>query len=106
MPWQHIYQFFLNLFFSEILSNGLSGSDVLPFLEFINKVSLLFYNFIEFIILWYSFLVISFVWYNEYMIWRILFREFSDALLAFACASVIDNVANTCLRVNILTPFS
>ena len=34
---------------SERLSNSLRRSDVLLFSEFINRVSILFYNFIEFI---------------------------------------------------------
>ena len=46
--------------FHEKLSNSLLGSAVLLFLEFINMVSILFYNFIEFIILSYTFLEISF----------------------------------------------
>ena len=53
----------LSLFFkfilSERLSNSLSGSVVLLFLEFTNIVSILFYNFVEFIILLCTFLVIS-----------------------------------------------
>ena len=48
----HIYQFI----FSERLSNSLWGSDVLLFSEFLNIVSILFYNFIEFII----YIVVSF----------------------------------------------
>ena len=50
------------------------------FLELINVVSILFYNFVEFIILLYTFLVISFARYEEYMVWRILFSKFSDVL--------------------------
>ena len=41
--------------FPERLSNSLWGSDVLLFSEFINVVSILFYNVIEFIILLYVF---------------------------------------------------
>ena len=52
--------------FSERLSNSLWGSDVLLFLEFINIVSILFYNFIEFIVVLYTFLLISFARYNEF----------------------------------------
>ena len=52
---------------SERMSNSMYGSDVLLFSEFINMVSVLFYNFIEFIILLYTFLVISFVQCKEYM---------------------------------------
>ena len=57
---------------SERLSNSLWGSDVLLFSEFINIVSILFYNFIEFIILLYTFLVTSFSEYKEYMISQVI----------------------------------
>ena len=53
---------------SERLSNSLLGSDVLLFLEFINRASILFYNFIEFIIFLYTLLVISFARYKEWVI--------------------------------------
>ena len=43
-----------------------------------NKVSILFYNFIEFIILLYTFLVYSFARYNKYTICIVSFRIFSD----------------------------
>ena len=46
--------------FSERLSHSLLGSDVLLFLEFTNIVSILFYNFIKFILLLYTFLVVCF----------------------------------------------
>ena len=63
---------YLSLLFKFILSvrlsNNLCGSDVLLFLEFINIVPILFYNFIEIIILLYTFLVIFFSRYKEYMI--------------------------------------
>ena len=56
---------YLSLFFkftlSERLSNSLRGLDVFLFSEFINIVSILLYNFIEFIAMAYTFLVISFV---------------------------------------------
>ena len=42
------------------LSNSVGGSDVLPFLGFINIVSILNYTFIEFIILLYTLFVVSF----------------------------------------------
>ena len=55
---------YLSLIFMFILSVRLSislwESDVLLFLEFINTVSILFYNFIEFIMLLFAFLAISF----------------------------------------------
>ena len=86
------------------LSNSLWKSDVPFFLEFMNTVSILFHNFIEFIILLYSFLVIYFSWYKEYMIWRISCRKFSGVLPAFSCASAIGNYWSICLGVNILSP--
>ena len=61
--------------------NSLWGSDVLLFSEFINMVSLLFYNFIEFI--------------------RLLDSKFSDVLPA--CARAIGNLWSICLEVNILS---
>ena len=55
---------YLSLIFMFILSVRLSislwESDVLLFLEFINTVSILFDNFIEFIMLLFAFLAISF----------------------------------------------
>ena len=75
--------------FSERLSNTLWASGVLLFSNFTNKLSLLFYNFIELIILLYPFLIISFAQYKEYMICLILFNKFSDVLPAFTSASVI-----------------
>ena len=83
--------------FSERLSNSLLGSDVL-FLECINIVSILFYNFTEFIILLYTFLVISFARYKEY-IYLIGFSKFSEVLPAFG------NLWSIYLRVKILSPF-
>ena len=76
----------------ERLSNSLRGSDVLLFLEFINIVSILFYEFFEFIILLYTFLVISFARYREYIICLISFSKFSDILPDFTCASAIGNL--------------
>ena len=52
----HLFKFVLLV----TLSNNLWRSDVSLFLEFINILSILFYNFIEFMILLYTFLVISF----------------------------------------------
>ena len=80
-------------------------SDVLLFLEFINIVSILFYNFIEFIILLYTFLVISFARYKEYMICLISFSKFSDVLPAFTCASAIGNLWKIRLGIHILSCF-
>ena len=56
---------FFKFIWSERLSNSLWGSDVLIFSEFINIVSVLFYNFIEFFILLHTFLVTSFFRYKK-----------------------------------------
>ena len=74
------------------LRNILCRSYVPLFLEFINIVSFLFYNFIEFIILLHTFLVTSFSRYKEDMSCLNSFSKFSDALSAFTCASAIDNI--------------
>ena len=98
---------YLSLLFRVILSvrlsNSLWGSDVLIFSEFINIVSILFYNFIEFIILLLITLYISFARYREYIICMSSFSKFPDLLPAFSCASAIDNLWSICLDVNILT---
>ena len=52
---QHIYHFSLR-FLPVEFSNSLWSSDVLLYLEFINILPILFYNFIEFIILLFTFL--------------------------------------------------
>ena len=77
---------------TERLSNSLCGSGVLLFSEFINIVSILFHNFIEFIILLCTFLVISFARYKECIICLISFSKFSDVLPGFTCASAIGNL--------------
>ena len=87
---------------SERLSNSLWISNILLFLEFINTVSIVLYNFIELIILLYKFLVISFDRYKEYFIWSISFSKFSGVLLTFPYAKAIDNPWSICLWVNIL----
>ena len=79
------------LILSERLSNSLQGSDVLLFPEFINIVSILFYNFIKFIISIYTFLVISFARYKKYIICLISISKFSDLLHVFTCTSAIGN---------------
>ena len=95
----HVYQMlrfenaiYLSLLFksflSERLSNSLWRSDVLLFPEFINIISILFHNSIEFVILLYTFLVISFPPYREYMI-CLVSSEFSDVLPAFDCLPII-----------------
>ena len=100
---QHIYHFF-KFILSKRLSNGPRVSEVLLFSEFMNIVSILFYNFIEFIILLYTFLVISFAGYKEYRICLISFSTFSDVLPACTCARAIDNLWSICVGVNILNP--
>ena len=67
-------------------------SDVLLFPKFINILSILSYNFIEFIILLYTFLVIFCARYKEYMIFLISFSKLSDVLTVFTCASAIGNL--------------
>ena len=68
---------------SERLSNSLWGSDVLLLSEFINIVSILLHNFIEFFISLYTFLVISFARDKKYIICLILFSKFSDVIPVF-----------------------
>ena len=89
----------------ERLSNSLWGSDVLPFSEFINIVSILFYNFIEFIILLYTVLGFSFTRDKEYIICLTSFSKFSDVLPVFTCASATGNLWSLCLGVYISIPF-
>ena len=59
---------YLSLFVKFILSaelhNNLWGSDISLFLKYINIVSFLFYNFIEFVVLLYTFLVVPFAQYK------------------------------------------
>ena len=63
------------------------------FSEFINIVSILFYNLTEFIILSHTFLLISFAPYKEYIVCLISFTVL-DVLTAFTCASAIDNLSS------------
>ena len=81
--------FIFKFILSEILSNILLRLDVLLFSEFMNIVSILFYDFIEFIILLYTFLLIYFARYKEFIICLISFSKFPDVLSAFTCASLI-----------------
>ena len=90
--------------FSERLSISLWRLSILSFSEFIIIVSLLFFNFIEFIILLNTLLVIAFVQYKDYRICLISFSKFWDVLPAFTCASAIGNIWSICLGVNILSP--
>ena len=96
-----LFQFILSV----RLSNNLWGSDVLLFLEFINIVPILFYNFIEFIILLYTFLVIFLARFKECMIWRILSSKFSDVLPTVTCARAIGSFWSIYWGVPILSPF-
>ena len=87
---------------SESFGNSLWRSDIPLFLEFINIVPILFYNFAELIILFYTFLVISFALYKEYMICLFSFCKFLYVLPIFTCAKAIGNLWSICLGVNIL----
>ena len=90
--------FFFTFILSKSLSNSLRGSYVLLFSEFINIVSILFYNFIEFTI----YVAFSLARYKEYFIWWISFSKLSDVLPAFTCVGAISNLWSKCLGVNIL----
>ena len=72
----HLFSSFLRILFS----------------EFINTVSIVVYNFIEFIILLYTFLVISVAQYKEYITCLIVFIKFSNVLPAFTCANIIGSL--------------
>ena len=74
------------------------------FAEFTNVVSILLYNFIEFIILLYTFFVTSFARFKDYMSCLILLSNFSDSFPAFTWASAISNRSTTCLELSILSP--
>ena len=91
-----LFQFVL----SERLINSLWGSDVLVFSELMKIASVLFYNFVKFIILLYTFLIISFARYKEYEIYLVLFSKFSDVLPDFTCTSPIGNLCSICLGFN------
>ena len=80
------------------------GSHVLQFSEFINIVSILFYNLIEFIILLYTFLIVSFPQYKNYIIFLISFGKFSDVLPSFTFATAIANLRSICLGLNVFSP--
>ena len=80
------------------LSNSLWESDVSLILEFQNIVSILFYNYIEFITLLY----ISFVQYREYTICLISFSKFPDVSPDFIGTSAIGNLWSSSLELNFL----
>ena len=82
-----LFKFILSLW----LSNSLSGLTVPLFLEFRYIVSVVLYNFIEFIILLYTFLLTSVSLYNENMVWLISFSKYPNVLPTFTCASAIGN---------------
>ena len=90
---------FLKFSFIERLSNSLWGSDVSLFLELRNIVSILFYNFIEFIILLYNFLETSFPRYKEYIFYPVSFSMFWDVFTPLTCASGFSNLWSICWRV-------
>ena len=69
------------------LSNNLFHVSLFP--EFINVVSIMFYNFFEFIILLHSFLVISFAGHKGYTTCVISFSKVLEVLPAFTCTSAI-----------------
>ena len=72
------------------------------FSEFINIVSILFDNFIVFIILFHTFLVMFFARYRENIIFMISFSNFSDVLPALTCESAIGNLWSICFELKIL----
>ena len=107
---QKIYKAtYLLLLFGIILSGRLSNClcrlGVSLFLEFINIVSTLHYNYIKLVMLLYTFLVIYFSQYKKYIIWMISFSKFSDVLLGFTYSSAISNFWRFCLSVSILSRF-
>ena len=94
---QHIYHSVSNLFCLK-MSNCLWGSYVLLFPEFINIVSILFYNFTEFVILLYTFLVFFFldtknIWFDQFCL--LSFQIYYQLLLV--------KVQSVWLGVNILS---
>ena len=89
----------LKFILSERLSYSLRGSDSLLFSEFINIVSILYCNFIAFIILLYTFLVISLAQYKGYNALHISFSKFSYVLSAFSNGRDFF-LWNLCLGVN------
>ena len=95
---------YLSLFFRFILSERLSNS-LWELWEsmLINIVSILIYNFIEFIILLYTFSVICFAWHKECIIRLISFSKFSDVLPTFTCAKAIGNLWSICVGLNSLS---
>ena len=101
---QHMFLSFSSLFYLWDLTR-LWESSVLLFSEFINIVSILFYNVIEFIILLYTSLVTSFSRYKEYIISLISFCKFLDVLPTFTCARAIGNVWTIWFGLNIFNPF-
>ena len=94
---QHANHFLLSLFYPK---DWVIVCEDQMFYNSQNVVSILFYNFVEFIILLYTFLVMSFAWYKEYIICLIClvsFSKFSDVLPTFTCAIAIGNLWSFCL---------
>ena len=89
---------------SERLSNNIWGSDLLLFLEFINKYSLYIITLLNSLYSYIHLLVISFVRYKECMIWRSSFSRFTDVLPAFISARGIDKLWRICLELKISSP--
>ena len=89
----------LKFILSERLSNSLWGSDLLLFSEFINIVSILFYNLIEFIILLNIFFSNFF---GSKYIWFVWFHLVSFQMCdLYLLVQEIGNLWSTCLGVNI-----
>ena len=84
------------------LNNTLGGSDILLFTTFINILSFLYYDCIEFIVLLHSFLVILFSYYTESIVLWVSFSKFPVVLTAFTCERAVHSLWNICLGVNIL----
>lgn len=82
------------------LSNSLSDSDVLLFSEFKNILSILYFNWICYIVVY--FLLISFAWCKEYITWQISFNKFLNALPAYTCARATFILWSICLGLHIL----
>ena len=88
-----IYSSFLLKFILSVrLSNNLSGSDVLLFLEFKNIAFIFYYTFIEFIIFFYTLLAVSFAQHKKYKICLISFSNFSNVLPTFTWERAISNL--------------
>ena len=99
---------YLSFLFKYILSVILSNSlyVVLLFPEFMNIVSILYYNCFESIILLNTSSVTLFPQCKEYIIWLTSFCTFTDVIPACTCARSIGNPWGICLGVHILKSMS